>query len=181
MMAHRPAIDEVSAFNLKVGNDVCVPTGRHDFTTFTEHDKAIKAVKEAARMSEDQASSTVATPQVVTLKVAEQLIDASIPTMIGKPSGSPERLDQLAAEARRKGVTLFTGYHSATCPGMSKILQWFEDSKHINFHGIRSSGRKSPPNGTAVRIGSPRGKAAASWISCSTRFRCRSACWARSE
>lgn len=102
----------------------------------TDLKDAIKAVQEAARKSRTQASATVATPQVVTLQIAGQLIDAGIPTMVEKPAGSPERFDQPAAEACKKGVTLFTGYHSAACPGMEYILRRFEDNKDTGFGDI---------------------------------------------
>lgn len=136
-MAHRPAIEKVDEFCLTVGCDVrAAKKGRHNFVAYTELDQAIEAVLKAARKSKEQASATVATPQAVTLQIAEMLIAAGIPTMVEKPPGNPVRLDRLANDARRKRVTLLTGYHSAACPGMKHILQWFADNKDAGFSDI---------------------------------------------
>jgi hypothetical protein len=99
-LSHRPAITKVSdKFRLIAGLDRKPTNARLSFATFTDINKAIQALKKAASANLTEPTATDATPQAVTLEIAEKLIAAGISTMIEKPPGDPDRLYKLAQEA----------------------------------------------------------------------------------
>jgi D-galactose 1-dehydrogenase len=63
--------------------------------------------------------------------------------MVEMPPGDPARLDSLAVLAKEKGVTLFTGYHSAGCPGMHWILKWLQGNKVQQIKDIKFTWKES--------------------------------------
>jgi D-galactose 1-dehydrogenase len=137
-LSHIPAINTVNdKFRLIAGLGRTPTDAQRSFATFIEINKAIRAIQMAAAAKNTVPTATVATPQSVTLDMAETLIDAGISTMIEKPPGDPDRLDCLAQKAREKGLTLFTGYHSAACPGIGWIMQWFAANKSEGFQDIQ--------------------------------------------
>lgn len=58
------------------------------------------------------------------IQIAKTSIEMGIPAIVEKPPGSPSELKALAEKAKRKGVQLFTLYHSACNPGLTTIVNW---------------------------------------------------------
>ena len=118
---HRPAIEANSRFRLLATAD---PHAAVDgITAYTEMSTMLAAEPEINAVS-------ICTPPAIRAGLAQQALAAGLHVLLEKPPATePAGLNELVKEAGRRGVSLYTAWHSRESAAVDAARDWLADKR----------------------------------------------------